>query len=63
MTHVLSFSAPDWWWLGYPEQALRRINRAVAGEHEQKDLYGQAFASAIGCTVLFLLCSDRVKLQ
>ena len=44
MPHVLTFSALNQLWLGYPEQALRRCNQAVAGEIERRDLYGQAFA-------------------
>jgi len=60
---ALIFSALDQWFLGYPEQALRRSDRAVAGKLKEKDLLGQALASAIGCTVLFLLRSDRAALQ
>ena len=63
LPHVLSFSALNQWFLGHPEQALRRCNQAVAGEIERRDLYGQAFASAIGCNVLFLLRSEAAKLQ
>jgi hypothetical protein len=60
---LLSFSALDQWWLGYPEQALIRCNQAVAGDLAQKDPYGQAFATGVGCTVLFLLRSERLRLQ
>jgi len=63
MSHVLTFSALNQWFLGYPEQALKRCNQAVMGEVERRDLYGQAFASGIGCTVLFLLRSDPAALQ
>ena len=63
MSHALSFSALNQWFLGYPEQALMRSNQAVTGEFEQRDLYGQAFASAIGCSLLFLLRSDPAALQ
>ncbi len=61
LTH--SFSALNRWWLGFPEQALERSNQAVAEALEQGDLHGQAFASSIGCTVLFLLRSDEAALQ
>jgi adenylate cyclase len=63
LPHMLAFSALNQWFLGYPEQAFRRCNQAVTGEVERRDLYGQAFASGVGCTVLFLLRSDHEKLQ
>jgi tetratricopeptide (TPR) repeat protein len=61
--HALIISALDQWFLGHPEQALRRSAQAVAGKFEGKDLLGQAFASAVSCTVLFLLRGDRTALQ
>jgi hypothetical protein len=42
---------------------LMRCNQAVMGEIEQRDLYGQAFASGVGCTVLYLLRTDVAGLQ
>lgn len=60
---VLSFSALNHWMLGTPEKALRRSTEALAGGLEQKDVYGQAFAAAIGSMVLFLLRSDPAVLQ
>jgi len=63
LPQVLSSSALNLWLLGFPEQALKRSNQAVAGELERRDLYGQAFASGIGCTVLYLLRSDPAALQ
>lgn len=61
--HVLAFSAVNLWMQGYPEQALQRCNQAVTGEVERRDLYGQAFASAIGCSLLCLLRSEPATLQ
>ena len=63
MPHVLTFSALNQWFLGYPEQALRRCNQAVMGEVERRDLYGQAFASGVGCSLLYLLRSDPEALH
>jgi hypothetical protein len=63
MPHVLTFSALNQWFLGYPEQALRRCNQAVMGEVERRDLYGQAFASGVGCSLLYLLRSNPEALQ
>lgn len=53
--HALTFSALDQWSLGYPEKALARSTEAVTGALERGDLYGQAFASAVGSITLFLL--------
>jgi hypothetical protein len=63
MPLALSFSALNRWILGYPETALARSTAALTGALEQKDLYGQAFASAIGSMILFLLRSDPTALQ
>jgi DNA-binding SARP family transcriptional activator len=60
---ALSFSALNRWILGYPERALARSTQALAGAVEQEDLYGQAFASAIGSMTLFLAPSDAASLQ
>jgi DNA-binding SARP family transcriptional activator len=61
--HTLAFSAMNQWLLGYPENALARSTQAVTGALEQGDLFGQACASAVGTTVLFLLRSERTALQ
>lgn len=61
--HALTFSGINRWFLGYPEQALRRSTSAVALALELGDLYGQAFASACGSTTLFLLRSESAALQ
>ncbi len=53
----------DLWFLGYPEQARLRSAQAVSSALEQGDLFGQACASAIGCTLLFLLRNDEAALQ
>jgi tetratricopeptide (TPR) repeat protein len=63
MTHALTFSALDQWLLGYPEQALARSAQAVTGALDQGDLYGQALASAVGLTTLFLPRSNPAALQ
>jgi hypothetical protein len=55
--------AVDQWLLGYPEEALARSSRAVTGAFEHGDLFGQACASAVGATTLFLLRSDKAALQ
>jgi len=60
---TLTFSAMDQWFLGYPEKALRRSTQAVTDTFEQKDLLGQALASAVGLTTLFLLRCDAAALQ
>ena len=60
---VLSFSALNQWFLGYHERALARSAKAVAGALERGDLYGRAFASALGSMTLFLLRSDAAALQ
>jgi adenylate cyclase len=61
--HALAFSAVNLWLQGYAEQALRRLNQAFSGEVERRDLYGQAFASAIGCSLHCLLRSEPAALQ
>jgi tetratricopeptide (TPR) repeat protein len=61
--HALTFSGINQWFLGEPEQALRRSTQAVTRALELGDLLGQAFASACGCTTLFLLRSDAAALQ
>jgi tetratricopeptide (TPR) repeat protein len=63
LAYTLTFSAMDLWFLGYPEQARLRSAQAVSSALEQGDLFGQAVASAVGCTVLFLLRSDEAALQ
>jgi DNA-binding SARP family transcriptional activator/predicted ATPase len=63
MTHALTFSALDQWFLGYLEKALTRSTQAVTGALEHGDLYGQALASAVGLTTLFLLRSNPATLQ
>jgi tetratricopeptide (TPR) repeat protein len=63
MPLALSFSALNRWILGYPERALARSTAALTGALEQKDVYGEAFASAIGSMILFLLRSDPAGLQ
>jgi tetratricopeptide (TPR) repeat protein len=60
---ALSFSALNQWMLGHPEKALARSTAALTGALEQKDLYGQAFASSISSMILFLLRSDSAALQ
>jgi adenylate cyclase len=60
---ALTFSALNLWILGYPERALARTTQALTGALEQGDLYGQAFASALGSMTLFLLRSDAATLQ
>ncbi len=60
---ALSFSALNRWLLGYPERALARSTQALTGAVEREDLFGQAFASAIGSMTLFLACSDAASLQ
>ncbi len=60
---TLSYSGSGLWWLGYPEQARRRCVQAVTGAIERGDPYGQAFACAIDCTVLFLVRSDETGWQ
>jgi tetratricopeptide (TPR) repeat protein len=62
-SHALTFSGINQWFLGEPEQALRRSTRAVTRALEMGDLLGQAFASACGSTTLFLLRSDAAALQ
>ncbi|KPL81080.1 hypothetical protein ADN00_00690 [Ornatilinea apprima] len=61
--NTLIISAIDQWFLGYPEQALRRSTQALTGALEEGDRYAQAFASAVGCIVLFLLRRDTAALQ
>jgi tetratricopeptide (TPR) repeat protein len=61
--YALTFSALDQWFLGYPEKALARSAQAVAGALEQEDPYGQALASGIGLTTLFLLRTDAAALR
>jgi DNA-binding SARP family transcriptional activator/predicted ATPase len=60
---ALSFSAMNRWILGYPERALARSTEALTGALEQGDLYGRAFASAIGSMTLFLLRGDAAVVQ
>ena len=60
---VLSFSALNLWFLGYPERAQDRAERALAGAAARGDRYGQAFASALGSMTLFLLRSDAETLR
>ena len=62
-TLALTFSAVTRWFLGYPEKALARSTQALAGALEQRDVYGQVFASALGSMVLFLLRGDAATLQ
>ena len=57
-TSALAFSALNQWWLGYPEKALARIDQALSDALEQGDFMGQATASAMGATLLFLLRDD-----
>jgi adenylate cyclase len=61
--HLLTFSALNQWWLGYPEQAFKRSADAVNSAIEQGDHYGQAIATAVGSTLLFLLRRDPAELQ
>jgi hypothetical protein len=61
--HALTFSGINQWFLGEPEQALRRSTQAVTRALELGDLLGQVFASACGSTTLFLLRSDAAALQ
>jgi DNA-binding SARP family transcriptional activator/tetratricopeptide (TPR) repeat protein len=61
--HTLAFSAMDQWLFGYPEKALALSTQAVTGALEHGDLFGQACASAVGTTVLFLLRSERTAVQ
>ena len=63
MAHTRAFSAMDQWLFGYPERALAQSAQAVAGALEQGDLFGQACASGVGTTVLFLLRSERTAVQ
>jgi DNA-binding SARP family transcriptional activator/predicted ATPase len=63
LAYTLTFSAVDQWFLGYPEQARLRSAQAMTSALDQGDLFGQAVASAVGCTVLFLLRSDEASLQ
>jgi len=60
---VLSFSALNWWFLGYPERAQDRAARALSGAVARGDRFGQAFASALGSMTLFLLRSDAETLR
>lgn len=60
---TLAFSGWGLWWLGYPQQALERCRQAVDGAAERADPYGEAFATACLCPVLFLLRSDEGALQ
>lgn len=58
-----AFSSLIQWFLGRPEQALMQSKQAVAGALERGDAYGQAFATALGSTVLFLLRSEAATMR
>lgn len=60
---VLSFSALNWWFLGYPERAQDRAARALSVAVARGDRFGQAFASALGSMTQFLLRSDAETLR
>ena len=59
---ALAFSGMVQWFLGRPERALVHSKQAVAGALERGDAYGQAFATAVGSTVLLLLRSEAATM-
>ena len=58
---AMAFSALDEWFLGYPDTALARSRRGIAGASQRGDAHAQAQALAMGCTLLFLV-RDEVAL-
>jgi tetratricopeptide (TPR) repeat protein len=63
MPHALTIAGINSAILGYPEAALRRSAEAMTSALELGDMYGLAFASAIGSMTLFLLRNNSPALQ
>ncbi|MGE5603629.1 MAG: hypothetical protein ACM30E_11295, partial [Nitrososphaerales archaeon] len=60
---ALVFSAVNQWMLGHWERAADRNEQALAGAIARGDLYGQAFASAVGALALFLLRAEGAAMK
>ncbi len=58
MISALSWSSWDLWFLGYPEQALKRSEAALALAQEQDHTFGLAFAQSVDGILLHQFCRD-----
>jgi len=60
---ALGYSAINRWFLGYPDTGLERGRQAVTGAIERAAVYGQAFASAMGADLMFLLRDEAAMAE